>query len=709
MSPESNLVYASPWFYGTSATGGRFGQGTVFEVGVSGAERILYNFTGGSDGGRPRGPCGLVYVNGELYGAAASGGAYGDGTIFEVSLAGKERTVYTFHGGKDGVSPNGGFVEIGGTLYGTTYEGGTYGFGTVFALSLATGEERVLHSFSGGNGGQYPLGGLTKLNGTLYGATSGSGLGIDSNNAGTVFAISTTGSEHGLHIFSNAGDGEFPVGALVAIGNVLYGVTSSGGANGFGSVYSVTPAELGVGETEQVVYSFTYYGADGGFPEAGLVATGGMLYGTTAAGGTSGRGAVFGISAAGSESNLRDFAPRPDGASPNAALVAAGGELFGTTTGGGVTGAGTVFDVKPGTGQERVVYSFRDGDDAQNPLPGLALLGGALYGTSSGGGGDGYGAAFSVSSAGQERVLHRFSGAGADGTPGGALTALGNTLYGTTNSGGAHGYGTIYTLSPSGVLRVLYAFKGAPMDGANPVPGFVVRSGVLYGTTGRGGANDAGTVFSLTSGGVERVLYSFAGSHGSCITADGCIPGAPLTVLNGRLFGTTQYGGMYDAGTVFSVTTSGSEHVVYGFGSNSNDFDGGDPVAGLTPLNGTLFGTTAYGGTQGDGTVFSVSPAGTERVIHNFTGGADGGSPFGGALTAANGVLFGADPYGGATGNGLVFEMTPAGAETVLRAFTGGNDGGNPGGPLLDVGGALYGTTSSGGVRGEGTVFKILP
>jgi len=177
-------------------------------------------------------------------------------------------------------------------------------------------------------------------------------------------------------------------------------------------------------------------------------------------------------------------------------------------------------------------------------------------------------------------------------------------------------------------------------------------------------------------------------------------------VSNGILFGTTDGGGKFGEGTVFAVTTSGTEHVVYGFGQTH---DGGGPEAGLTPLNGTLFGTTNYGGGDGDGTVFSVTPAGAERVLHSFTLGADGGYPGAGALTALNGTLFGAVPYGGADDSGVVFEVTPAGALKVLHTFTYGTDGGFPGGSLLDVSGVLYGTAEYGGASNEGSVFRILP
>jgi uncharacterized repeat protein (TIGR03803 family) len=181
----------------------------------------------------------------------------------------------------------------------------------------------------------------------------------------------------------------------------------------------------------------------------------------------------------------------------------------------------------------------------------------------------------------------------------------------------------------------------------------IYTGGQLYGTTSKGGAHGHGTVFGITTTGAEHVVYSFKGG------LDGANPQAPLLRVRGFLYGTTSQGGMAapsvpGSGTVFRVTTTGVEHVVYSFKNNP---DGANPFAGLTYLNGKLYGTTQNGGTD-LGTVFSVTLRGSESVIHNFTG-AEGSGPVA-SLTNIGGVLFGTTYGGGPMGGvGIIFALQP--------------------------------------------------
>jgi uncharacterized repeat protein (TIGR03803 family) len=150
------------------------------------------------------------------------------------------------------------------------------------------------------------------------------------------------------------------------------------------------------------------------------------------------------------------------------------------------------------------------------------------------------------------------------------------------------------------------------------------------------------------------------------------------------------------------VTAQARETVLYSFAGS----DGADPEASLIDVNGILYGTTAHGGTNGVGTVFKITPSGTESVIYSFAGGSDGANPYAG-LTNVSGVLCGTTFSGGANGVGTVFEITPSGAESVLYSFLGKGHGANPGSGLTDLNGVLYGTTSSTTHSGDSTVFKI--
>jgi uncharacterized repeat protein (TIGR03803 family) len=311
--------------------------------------------------------------------------------------------------------------------------------------------------------------------------------------------------------------------------------------------------------------------------------------------------------------------------------------------------------------------------------------------------------------------LYSFKGAPDGADPVAGLTALNGTLYGTTAGGGASGDGTVFAVSASGTERVLHSFAGTP-DGAHPYAGVLDVNGNLYGTTEFGGVNGSllqgdGTVFEATPAGAERVLFSFTAN------TVGALPEAALTQIGSELYGTTTLTnvpppiGPAPRGTVFAVTGSGAEHLVYQFGGGTNS--GSQPNAGLTNVNGTLYGTTVHGGASnpglpnlGLGTVFALSTSGAENVLHSFTGTPDGQYPYA-SVVDVNGVLYGTTSGGGANGDGCVFSVTTSGAEQVLYSFKGGPDGANPQAGLIDVYGTLYGTTAAGGANGDGTVFSV--
>jgi|SRR5579862_1691319 len=368
-----------------------------------------------------------------------------------------------------------------------------------------------------------------------------------------------------------------------------------------------------------------------------------------------------------------------DGAESYASLIDVHGTLYGTTYEGGSHNSGAVFSFDPGTGAETVLYSFCSQTkcaDGANPYASLINVNGTLYGTTYQGGVDtgecvpaGCGTVFSLDPAtGAETVLYSFCSNGcSDGaSPYAGLIDVNGKLYGTTYAGGA-GYngGTAFSLDPStGKQKVLHSFctQSGCTDGGNPRAGLISVNGMLYGTTYEGGSHDAGTVFSLDPGtGVYAILYSFC-SQGNC--ADGELPYAGLIDVNGKLYGTTKWGG--GTGGLFSVDPgTGAETVVYPFCSLANCADGANPVAGLIDVNGTLYGTTLTGGAgkNAAGTVFSFDPGtGTETVLYSFCGhkgcrdGEDGKSPAAGAIKS-NGRLYGTTFAGGANGSGIIFRV----------------------------------------------------
>jgi len=371
-------------------------------------------------------------------------------------------TLYSFAGHADGANPNAGLLYDGGTLYGTTLVGGTGGQGTLFKVDPGTGAETVLHSFTPGTDGQNPSGSLIARGPALFGTTSGGGGGSNCYNAGcgTIFRVeAATGAEKIVYRFGGGADGGFPFAGVIAHGGALFGTTGFFGG-GYGTVFRFDPA---IG-TETKLHTFTQ--SDGHQPYAPLIARAGGLYGTTEAGGNTGCaqegcGTVFKFDpASGDETMVHVFTSTPDGASPVAGLVAAGGVFYGTTPWGGKADSGTVFRLDMHTGAEKILHSFGGRAGGGGPTPGLVYANGALYGTTSLGGTFnrnctdteqrvGCGVVFRIEpKSGAETVLYRFSGTtdGADPTAG--LIYQSGVFYGTTFSGGTTGNGTVFAFVP---------------------------------------------------------------------------------------------------------------------------------------------------------------------------------------------------------------------------------------------------------------------
>ena len=305
-----------------------------------------------------------------------------------------------------------------------------------------------------------------------------------------------------------------------------------------------------------------------------------------------------------------------------------------------------------------------------------------------------------------ETLVHSFSppprGANPYATP--IRDSAGN-LYGTTGAGGAENAGAVYKLTAAGQLNVLYSFTGGS-DGSGPRSGVVRDSaGNFYGTTVYGGAYGAGVVYKLDTTRHLTVLYSFTGG------SDGANPFSGVILDSaGNLYGTTAYGGSAyrnaGHGVVYELSSAGQLTVLYSF---SGGTDGAYPYAGvIRDSAGNLYGTTYFGGAAGQGVVYNVATANSETVLYSFAGGADGANPNAGVVRDSAGNFYGTTIYGGTSRAGVVYQVTAAGAETVLYTFTGGTDGTGPyAGVIRDTVGNLYGTAAYGGAAGEGVAYKL--
>jgi uncharacterized repeat protein (TIGR03803 family) len=713
--------------------------------------------------------------DGMLYGVTTDGGAGGAGAVFRVQSNGTAFAVIKSFPlvnvatgtNAEGATPHAGLVLSGSKLYGTTSAGGSGGSGTVFSLSTNGANFTVLKSFSTldpiaytNTDGANPAAALIVSNGMLYGTTQNGGT----NGQGTVFALQTNGTGFvNLYHFRNGSDGANPAARLLLSGNTLYGTAENGGDSGSGTVFSLSTASTGFA----TLHSFSGTGTDGSGPVAGLVLSGGQLFGTTQAG-DSGDGAqdgtVFRVDINGNNfTNLHSFVDS-EGWAPDGELLLSGSTLYGVTS----TPIGTVFKLDTDGNNFETVVAF-NGSAGWGPDGGFVLSDGVLYGVTGAGGmgnsGLGNGVLYRVATDGLDLTalvtFGDFSGASAPAT---GLVWSGNMLFGTTEYGGVGRSGTLFEIGTNGSgYAQVHEFSfpdnnGVNPDGYAPRAALVLSGGALYGTTRYGGTNGSGTVFKMNSDGtgftnicssnntnVNTPIAALAASgntlYGTTVQAgsaqfgsvfkistngtgctniynfngtDGKYPLAGMVLSGNTLYGTTSSGGL-GYGNVFQVNTDGTHYTnIYSFGPTTynavthfyTNSDGANPGTVLVLSNNVLYGTAFGGGSAGQGTVFKIN---TDRtgftVLHTFVD-TDGASP--GDLLLWGGTLYGAAVWGGSSNLGAIFKVDTAGnGFSVLKHFTGGSDGANPNTTLVLLGNTLYGTAESGGLSGHGTVFSL--
>lgn len=309
----------------------------------------------------------------------------------------------------------------------------------------------------------------------------------------------------------------------------------------------------------------------------------------------------------------------------------------------------------------KVLYSFQGTPDGAHPYAGVIRdAHGNLYGTTGFGGGDNLGAVFQIDANGKETVLHSFGGSDGEIPYAGMIRDKSGNLYGTTELGGGLGLGTVFQMDSTGKETLLHSFGGS--DGEYPYAGVIRdKAGNLYGTTSSGGNGlDLGAVFQMDSTGKETVLVRFVGG------SDGAYPyGGVIQDAQGNLYGTTSAGGGSGCdgsgcGIVFQLAPGPNGQwtytVLYRFGGSS---DGASPNGSLLrDAEGNVYGTTWAGGTYGAGTVFKLSKTGKETVLYSFHG-ADGANPYGAVIRDARGNIYGTTWGGGTYGFGAVFEVKP--------------------------------------------------
>jgi uncharacterized repeat protein (TIGR03803 family) len=778
-NPNELMQETNGNFYGTTQSGGTNESGTVFQMTPGGVVSTLYLFNQagaggfGPDGGLTQG------ADGELYGTTENGGASGWGTVFKTTTNGDLSLLAEFDD-VNGANP-GATMILGAddNFYGTTFGGGASRLGEVFRVTPA-GSLSILASFNYSNGfDAHQL--LQGADGSFYGTTFDGG----SNGDGSVFKVATNGAFTSLVSFDYTNGGFLPAGGLAQDpdGN-FYGTTYEGGTSGNGTVFVMSPSGA-----VTTIYSFAG-GNDGAHPYAGLIQTSdGNFYGTTAYGGAYDEGTVFRMAPAGAPVTLVTF-DGYNGANPEARLVEGNdGNLYGTTQNGGASGYGVIFRVNLNfpavqiTGQPADQFAFlganavfsvavagnpplfyqwlkdgtnlTDGGNISGSLTRVLTVSNvgesdaAIYSvtisnaagasaasegaflevnvsppqitappasqTASSGGS----AEFSVAAVGdlplsyqwQSNQINLTNGTGVVGATNSSLTLTGLTQRSdaaysviVSNAVGevsADATLTVFPISTAGTsMRSLYWFTGGA-DGGVPNGLTLASNGVLYGTTQTGGAYNEGTVFSISTNGILETLVSFNSTNGGD-------PQAALAQgLDGNLYGTTEKGGTSAGGTVFALTLGGTLTTVVSFSNEANV----NPYTALVQgTNGNFYGASKNT-SSGDGNVFEMTPEGALDIIYSFLGGLDGNAPVGALVEGTDGNFYGLTTSNAAHGYGGIFRMTPDGAETNLYSFTGGADGYDPIGALVQgTDGNFYGVTRHNIISGlmfYGTIFKV--
>lgn len=576
-SPTSALTQGTDGnFYGVMKNFGANSVGSIYRVTPAGALTIIHGFTGGADHGYPTSALTLG-ADGNFYGVTASN------TVYQATPAGAVTTIHTFVTANEGNQSSALIPGPGNTFYGSTINGGAGGFGTAYQITAA-GAVTVLYPFTDTNQlGYDPNALLLAGDGNFYGLRQYGGTG----SGGYFFRLTPGGALTSLRPFVSGGSAS--VGRLLQRADgTFFGTTLKGGSTGGGTVFTYTS-----GAAATTLHSFVD-ASEGSAPADGLIVdpTGGVFVTTSQGGPMDATNALSShIVAAGSSGSggTLEYLGKFD---------TVGEEVFYLLT-------LYHFDISFGSSPSGEVEVYIKHNTGQLKAPGDTADSTVFYGITQNGGDNNLGTVYSITADGSHTVLHQFGDQAGDGAGprSGLVEGSDGNLYGTTAFGGTGNAGTIFSMTPAGILTTLHAFAYTD-PGTNPAAALVQGSdGNFYGTTRfTGNGTGYGSVFKITPGGVFTTVHAF-----DSFGADGGNPMAGLMLASdGNLYGVTSAGGDYSRGTLFSVQPDGTFTTLYMFGANPND--GRAPAAQLIQgSDGNLYGTTEYGGTDDCGTIFQVS------------------------------------------------------------------------------------------------------
>ncbi len=582
--------------------------------------------------------------------------------------------------------------------------------------------------------------------GALYGANVRAGV----VQKGVIYKVFKDGTGfRALHVFGiTPGDGAWPEASMtVGDDGALYGITHLGGTNDNGTIYKIRFDGAGY----QIVFHFP---APVSYSPRGKLTVGGdgAFRGVTDSGGR-GDGTIYRVNQDGTGFQvLYEFARdgRLGGFEPKDGLTrASDGRLYGVTLWGGrslstATGTGTIYGLNEDGSDYRMLHAFEGRTVAGGSWPRCRLLegsDGALYGTTLLGGIDNFGTVFRINKDGSDfRVIHHESSAETSGSSRTLVETSDGFLWGASyngvfrvdRDGGSYqqfrrycnAYGglilgtdrALYGVSTgpfrfdpgTGLSSELHPFSASsplPKEQAPRAPLFRADNGKLYGSTERGGLDSNGTVFVTGPDGVGFRVINSIGTNG--LTA-GRTPNGLVESLNGFFYGTTQAGGSNGFGVIFRIDPDGGNYQnVHHFSSLT---DGRIPRAALIPgLDGFLYGCTSAGGTRNRGTVFRIAEDDHRfSTIRHMTT-ADGAGPTSALVTGPDRLLYGTANGAGANVRGVLFRLDREGSRyEVLHQFGQAEDGISLQAPLIGSDGFVYGAVSGSAV-GFGTIYRVRP
>jgi len=694
-------------FWGMTNGGGASDVGVIFNTDNFGANQtVTYSFEK-IEGENPTRTKLCETPNGKLYGMTSYGGVDGYGIIFSYDTVTEISTnLFDFDGVTNGSEPQGGLVLANnGMLYGMTTSGGTNDLGVIFEFDPSTNIYTKKLDFDGATNGKYPYGNLIQAqNGKLYGMASQGGI----NNLGVLFEYDILTDTYTKKLdFDGTNTGARPGGDLMQASNGnLYGITSAGGALGYGVIFEYDP----VLDVYSNKYDFDLITGAGSFGSL-LQASNGKLYGMTYYGGVNSLGVIFEYNiTADTYTLILDFDGVTNGSLPNTDLVqASNGKLYGMTSEGGTNGLGVLFEYDYVLDTCIKKLDFDGAGNGSSPQGSLIQASnGKLYGLTTFGGNNDGGVLFdynTLTDAYTKKLDFNVMPNG--GNPVSSLLQASNgKLYGITTNGGTDENGVLFEYNP---VTSTYSKKLDFETSTGNYPGgelIEATNGKLYGMTSQGGINDYGVLFEydpLTES--YTIKFNFDG-----MLNGGEPEGALLQASNGKLYGITNSGGANFSGVLFEYNLTTDTYLKK---LDFDNVDGSYPSGNLIEsTNGKLYGMTSGGGVNFKGVLFEYDPVtGIYTKKLDFDGTTNGGNPKGSLTQAINGKLYGMTRNGGVNDYGVIFEFDPA-TELYSKKldFDGTTSGSSPKGSFLQaVNGNLYGITYSGGTNDMGVIFEYNP